>query len=75
MLDHPNPPTAEQALDAQPLQGLLRTHWMLAVCPACGHERVHGEHHHATCPSCAQALHSFALYRDLTSGGVKGGRS
>ncbi len=36
MLDHPNPPTAEQALDAQPLQELLRTHWM---APAGGHVR------------------------------------
>ncbi len=65
MPDHPSPPTTTQTLDAEPLAGLLATHWMLALCPACGHERVHGERHHATCPCCAQPLHSFALYRDL----------
>jgi predicted RNA-binding Zn-ribbon protein involved in translation (DUF1610 family) len=48
--------------------GLVRTHWMLALCVACGHERVHAERHHASCPSCGAALHSFALYRDLSAG-------
>lgn len=51
----------------RPGAGLVRTHWQLAVCDACGHERVHGERHHATCPSCCQALHSFPLYRDLVA--------
>ncbi len=54
--------------DTQPLAGLVRTHWMLALCVVCGHERVHGERHHASCPSCGAALHSFALYRDLSAG-------
>ncbi len=40
MLDHPNPPTAAQALDAVPLAGLLATHWKLALCGAGGHERM-----------------------------------
>lgn len=75
MLDHPNSPTADQPLDVEPLAGLLHTHWKLALCPACRHERVHGERHHATCPSCGTALYSFALYRDLTAAGTKGGRS
>jgi rubrerythrin len=54
--------------DTQPLTGLVRTHWMLALCVVCGHERVHGERHYASCPSCGAALHSFALYRDLSAG-------
>ncbi len=75
MLDHPSPPTAAQALDAEPLAGLLATHWKLALCGTCGHERVHGERHHATCPSCGQALYSFALYRDLNAASARGGWS
>jgi rubrerythrin len=51
-----------------PLAGLVRTHWMLALCVVCGHERVHGERHRASCPSCGATLHSFALYRDLRAG-------
>jgi hypothetical protein len=54
--------------DTQPLAGLVRTHWMLACCVVCGHERVHGEHHRATCPTCGATLNSFALYRDLRAG-------
>ncbi|MGO9753078.1 MAG: hypothetical protein ACLP8S_03455 [Solirubrobacteraceae bacterium] len=60
-------PSAE-ASDTEALAGLVRTHWMLALCVACGHERVHGERHRASCPSCGAALHSFALYRDLCAG-------
>ncbi|MGO9959162.1 MAG: hypothetical protein ACLP50_24870 [Solirubrobacteraceae bacterium] len=60
-------PSAETP-DTQPLAGLVRTHWMLALCVVCGHERVHGEHHHASCPTCGATLHSFALYRDLRAG-------
>ena len=54
--------------DSQPLAGLVRTHWMLALCVVCGHERVHGEQHRATCPTCGATLNSFALYRDLHAG-------
>jgi rRNA maturation endonuclease Nob1 len=50
------------------VDGLVRTHWMLAICPGCGHERVHGERHHACCPACGGQLRSFRLYRDLTAG-------
>jgi rubrerythrin len=54
--------------DGEPLTGLVRTHWMLAVCVVCGHERVHGERHRASCPTCGAQLHSFSLYRDLQAG-------
>ena len=40
MLDHPNPPIGLAPLDAEPLTGLLATHWKLALCGACGHERM-----------------------------------
>ncbi len=44
MLDHPNPPIGQPPLDAEPLAGLLAgllaTHWKLALCGACGHERM-----------------------------------
>ena len=63
-----NATPAVETPDTQPLAGLVRTHWMLALCVVCGHERVHGERHHASCPSCGAALHSFALYRDLSAG-------
>ena len=64
MLDHRSPPPTQPA-DARPLAGLVRTHWMLAVCVVCGHERAHGERYRATCPTCGATLHSFTLYRDL----------
>jgi rubrerythrin len=67
MLAHRSPPPLEPA-DARPLAGLVRTHWMLAVCIVCGHERVHGERCRASCPTCGAALHSFTLYRDLHAG-------
>jgi len=54
-----------EAGDAQRLSGLVRTHWMLTSCVVCGHERVHGERHRATCPTCGATLHSFPLYREL----------
>ncbi len=60
--------SAETSPDTQPLAGLVRTHWMLALCVVCGHERVHGERRRASCPSCGATLHSFALYRDLSAG-------
>jgi rubrerythrin len=58
-------PAPDAAPDAEPLGGLVRTHWMLALCVVCGHERVHGERARATCPTCGATLHSFPLYRDL----------
>ena len=47
------------------LNGLVRTHWSLAVCVVCGHEQPRGEHNRATCPGCGAQLRIFPLYRDL----------
>ena len=49
----------------QRLDGLVSTHWALAICPGCGHEQPHGENHRATCPGCGTPLLSFPLYREL----------
>ena len=67
MLLHRNPPPSPPP-DGLPVAGLVRTHWVLSVCVVCGHERTHGERHHATCPTCGAQLRSFALYRDLQAG-------
>lgn len=67
-LQHSPTPQGE-LVDGLAVDGLARTHWMIAICLACGHERVHGEQHHATCPACGRALRSFQLYRDLRAGG------
>ena len=64
MLLHRNAHGAEQA----PLDGLIRTPYPLEVCVVCGHERVHGERHRATCPTCGATLNGFPLYRDLHAG-------
>ena len=64
MLSHSDRPSSAP-LEGAPVAGLVRTHWMLATCVACGHERPHGERHWATCPACGAALHSFPLCRDL----------
>ncbi len=61
-----SPPAAD---DSRPLAGVLRTHWMLAICVVCGHENVHAERHRATCPGCGATLNSFQLYRDLQAAG------
>jgi hypothetical protein len=58
-------PPAESSADAQPVAGLVRTHWVLSVCVVCGHEQPRGENSRATCPGCGAQLRSFALYRDL----------
>ena len=47
------------------VDGLVRTHWVLAVCVVCGHEQPRGEHARQTCPGCGAQLRSFALYREL----------
>jgi hypothetical protein len=67
MLLHRNQPSPSPPLDGEPLTGLVGTYWMLAVC-VCGHERVRGERHRATCPTCGATLNSFSLYRDLHAG-------
>ena len=36
---HRNQPSLSRRPDGEPLTGLVRTHWMLAVCVVC----VHGE--------------------------------
>ena len=56
----PSPPP-----DTEPLHGLVRTHWSLAICVVCGHEHPRGEHNRATCPGCGAQLSVFPLYRDL----------
>jgi hypothetical protein len=58
-------PPAESSADAQPVAGLVRTHWVLSVCVVYGHEQPRGENSRATCPGCGAQLRSFALYRDL----------
>ena len=65
MLLHRDQLSASPSPDGERLTGLVRTHWMLAVCVVCGHERVHGERRRAICPTCGATLNSFALYRDL----------
>jgi hypothetical protein len=64
LLAHPNPPPSPPP-DSQTLDGLIRTHWSLAVCVACGHEQPRGEHNRASCPGCGAQLRVFPLYRDL----------
>jgi rubrerythrin len=64
----PNARPPAETSDTQPLGGLVRTRWMLALCVVCGHERVHGERSRATCPTCGATLNSFVLYRDLHAG-------
>jgi predicted RNA-binding Zn-ribbon protein involved in translation (DUF1610 family) len=51
--------------DSERLDGLVRTHWSLAVCVVCGHEQPRGEHSRASCPGCGAQLRIFALYREL----------
>ena len=65
MLLHRNQPSPSLPPDAQPVAGLICTHWVLSVCVVCGDERPHGERHRAVCPTCGAQLHSFPLYRDL----------
>lgn len=50
----------------EPLDGLVRTPYTLAVCLVCAHERIHTPRHETHCPECgASARRSFALFRDL----------
>ena len=52
--------------DEAPVDGLIRTRYMLDVCVGCGHERIHIQSQQAVCPECgASASRSFALFRDL----------
>jgi len=60
MLAHPNPSPPP---DTQPVDGLVRTHWSLAVCVVCGHEQPRGERSRASCPGCGAQLRNFPLYR------------
>ena len=64
MLTHPNQQPPSPPPDTEPLDGLVRTHWSLAVCVACGHEQPRGEHSHARC-RCGAQLRIFPLYRGL----------
>jgi len=60
-----NPASPSPPPDTEPVRGLVRTHWSLAVCVVCGHEQPRGEHSRATCPGCGAQLRTFALYRQL----------
>lgn len=60
---HRNATRAREA----PVDGLIRTRYMLVVCVACGHERIHTPRAQVCCPECgASARLSFTLFRDLT---------
>ncbi len=48
-----------------PVDGLLRTHWVLAVCVVCGHEQPRAEHARSSCPGCGAQLRHFPLFREL----------
>jgi len=54
-----------QAADRESVDGLVRTHWSLAVCVVCGHEQPRGERNRASCPGCGAQLRTFPLYRAL----------
>jgi predicted RNA-binding Zn-ribbon protein involved in translation (DUF1610 family) len=60
-----NPASPSPPPDTEPVRGLVRTHWSLAVCVVCGHEQPRGEHSRATCPGCGAQLRTFPLYRQL----------
>jgi hypothetical protein len=68
MFFHRNQASRSPPPGGERLTGLVRTHGMLAVCVVCGDERVHGERHRPTRPTCAATLNSFPLYRDLHAG-------
>ncbi len=65
MLAHPNPTPSSPPPDSYPPDGLVRTHWSLAICVACGHEQPRGEHSHASSCRCGAQLRTFPLYRQL----------
>jgi hypothetical protein len=64
MFSHRNPQPVHSP-DQESVDGLVRTHWTLAVCVVCGHEQPRGEHCRATCPGCGAQLRTFPLYRQL----------
>jgi rubrerythrin len=64
MLLHRNPPQVDDP-ERVPVDGLVRTHWALAVCVVCGHEQPRGERSRASCPGCGAQLRTFPLYRGL----------
>jgi hypothetical protein len=47
------------------VDGLVPTHWVLAICAECGHEQPRAEHSHRGCPGCGAQLRHFALHRAL----------
>jgi hypothetical protein len=60
-----NEPASFEDLELVPLDGLVRTHWSLAVCVVCGHEQPRGARCRASCPGCGAQLRTFSLYRAL----------
>lgn len=50
--------------DEVPVEGLIRTRYMLDICVVCGHERVHTPRQETSCPQCGgSARRSFALFQ------------
>jgi hypothetical protein len=57
-----NAPCVLEAL----VDGLIRTHYRLDVCVACGHKRVPMPRQETGCPPCGgSARRSFYLFRGL----------
>ena len=68
MHTQPSPtPAPGPAGDELAVDGLLLTHWTLAVCPRCQHEQPRGECCAARCPGCSGPLRTFALYQSMTA--------
>lgn len=64
MLSHRDSQPVQEA-DRESVDGLVRTHWSLAVCVVCGHEQPRGERSRASCPGCGAQLRTFPLFRTL----------
>ncbi len=68
MLCHRDSQPVQEA-DRESVDGLVRTHWSLAVCVVCGHEQPRGERSRASCPGCGAQLRTFPLFRTLRAEG------
>jgi len=65
MLPHRKSQQPVQTPQQESVDGLVRTHWALAVCVVCSHEQPRGERNRASCPVCGAQLRTFPLYRQL----------
>jgi hypothetical protein len=60
------PQTNATHVQDAPVDGLLRTQHLLAVCVVCSHEQIDTARQDTSCPRCgARARRSFALFRSL----------